>query len=102
MEFKRGNTYSLKVKFLVNNQELDYDTVDKIEFIFGEVKKEIDNSNISLNDDNQLLLYLTQEETFKMNDTIDYQARIKYKNGDVISTDINTANIKDCLFDRII
>lgn len=102
MEFKRGNTYSLKVKFLINNAELDYDAVDKIEFIFGEVKKEIDNSNISLNDDNQLLLYLTQEETFKMKDTIDYQARIKYKNGDVISTDINTANIKDCLFDRII
>lgn len=101
MELRQGNTYSLKVNLKVDGQPIDYTNVDTIELTFGAIKKTYCGEEINVVDD-MLIVDFTQEDTMSLNETVEYQIRIKYKNESVISTDINTANIKECLSETIL
>lgn len=101
MNLRRGNTYTLKVDLKSNGEYLDYSQIEKIEFIFGEVNKTILNKDFNI-DGNSLIIEFSQEETFKLDYTISYQVRVKFKTGDVIASEIYSDNIKDCLSTHVL
>ena len=101
MELRQGNTYSLKVNLKVDGQPIDYTNVDTVELTFGAIKKKYCGDEINVSE-NMLIVDFTQEDTMSLNETVEYQIRVKYKNESVISTDINTANIKECLSETIL
>lgn len=102
MAFYQGDQYSFILKLEVNGDPMVLTDVELIEFTIGQLSK---NWPIDVNYDKeneQFYFPVTQEETFQFGKYEDYQARIKYLNGNVYGTPVNKININETLSRNII
>lgn len=90
MALLQGNSYQLPI--MVKNAKCEIVTpedVARIQFIFGGVVKYYGgNGVVTYNEDTKCFIVpLTEEETFSFNDsTVQWQIRIKYKDGSIDGT----------------
>lgn len=70
----------------------DISTIQKVEFSFGELKKEYPSDNV-LFENGVFRVRFSQPETVALNGIVDIQARVKFGNGDVLPTNIERGNV---------
>lgn len=107
MILTQGSTYKLNVP-LTNSDgtNIDIDIVDIVEFMFQDIRKlygsdgDVTYDNI----DKVFIISLSQEETFKLTEErrISYQARIKYKDGEVKATPIQYGYVSESLSKEVL
>lgn len=85
---KEGNQFYLELQICdENNELLDINTVQKIQFNIGNLTKIYDGTNedIIYDDENKIFkIWLTEEETFKFKDMVNIEARILFKDNNAI------------------
>lgn len=98
---KQGNQFWYGIKLKDKNKEyLNPSNVSKIIFNFDNLTKEYNETSedVIFDEQNNLFkIYLTQEETQKMKDKIKIDARVKFKNEEVLGTHIVETYIFDSL-----
>ena len=103
---KQGNQfwYGIKLKDK-NNEYINISTVEKIIFNFDDLQKEYNeiSENVIFDEENNLFkIYLTQEETQKMQDKVKIDARVKFKNREILGTVITEQFILDSLNQEVL
>ena len=86
MELLQGNTYKINVEIKVDDSDIDINDIEKIQFTFGRKVEKIydgENDDVTYAGNNIFVVKLTQEDTFKFDGTVDYQIRVKFKDGEV-------------------
>lgn len=102
-KYFRGATYELKVNIKVNNKEvLDNSLVDTIQFIFNDINKFYPQDSVYDEENQCYVVYLTQQDTLSFDKPIKQQCRIKFKTGDVASSEIITSNLYPTLSEKIL
>lgn len=95
---RKGNTYQLNVILTDDFGDLlEIDQVSVVEFIFGPVRKLYPEDVEYQHESGTFIVSLTQEDTFKMDRSIPYQARVKFADGAVIATNIYYDSVFDSL-----
>jgi len=105
MGLRRGNTYNLEIRILIDGLALTAGDVNVVEFMFDDLRKVYSETSLDgvTFDTDHFIIPFTQEETFSLNKkSIQYQARIKFTNGDVKGTPVKTANIYESLSQEVI
>lgn len=108
MIISEGNTYNLEIPITVDGDPIDINTVSIVEFMFDDIRKYYGTINglegTVTYDGEQFIVPLTQEDTFRLNgeQSIKYQARVKYTNEQVDSTKIYTGYITDCISKEVL
>lgn len=102
MNFFQGDQYSIMFQILTCQSPLDLTDVATIEFSLGDMVKSYP-IEVEYDEDTHAFLFpVTQAETFKLDGYVDYQARIKYNNGNVYGTPINKIMINNSISSNII
>ncbi len=100
--FKQGNQFYLEIQIEdENNNLLDINGVEKVQFVIDDLVKNYDGSNleVSYDDENKCFkIWLTEEETFNFKKTIDIDVRILYKEGTDGKKTINGSRINGVYF----
>ena len=103
---KQGNQFWYGIKLKDKNKEyLDPSIVSKIIFNFDDLQKEYNETseNVTFDAENNLFkIYLTQEETQKMQDKVKIDVRVKFKNDEILGTVIREVYILDSLNEEVI
>ena len=103
---KQGNQFWYGIKLKGKNKEyLNPSIVSKIIFNFDDLTKEYseESEEVIFDDENNLFkIYLTQEETQIMKDKVKIDARIKFKNEEVLGTHIIETYVFDSLNKEVI
>lgn len=114
MIFQEGNTYLLEIPLTVDGDDIDINEISLVEFTFGNIRKiygsyeedgEIINGDVTYdNEQKQFLIPLSQEETFALNENtlVDYQARIKFVDGSVNGTEIQTGFLQKSISKKVL
>ena len=106
MILTQGSTYKLNVPLTKDGTNIDIELVDIVEFMFQDVRKLYGSDGDVMYDkeNNAFVIPLSQEETFKLNEAsqIEYQARIKYKTGEVKATPIQYGYISESLSKEVL
>ena len=99
---KQGNQFYLEIQIEdENNNLLDINGVEKVQFVIDDLVKNYDGSNleVSYDDENKCFkIWLTEEETFNFKKTIDIDVRILYKEGTDGKKTINGSRINGVYF----
>lgn len=80
----QGDQYDLTFDLTVNNEELDIDTISKIQFKVGNILKTYEandeNSEVTYNTEDKLFYFpLTEDETFALdNSNVNVEIRVKF------------------------
>ena len=100
----RGNEFEISVEMTVNEEPMDIDLVECVEFSFNDTLRKIYPSpSVSFNSNRGcFLIHLTQEDTFSLNYSFLIQARVKFKNGFVFASSVLEKTLKECLSKEII
>ena len=86
---RQGNTYTLAIELQDDiGSVIDIDLVDKVEFVFGSVRKMYPEDVKFDRELGQFIVGLTQLDTFKLDRVVSCQARIKFKDESVTGTAI--------------
>lgn len=103
---KQGNQFWYGIKLKDKNKEyLNPSIVSKIIFNFDDLQKEYNETseNVTFDAENNLFkIYLTQEETQKMQDKVKIDVRVKFKNDEILGTVIREVYILDSLNEEVI
>lgn len=108
MIISEGNTYNLEIPITVDGNPIDINTVSIVEFMFDDIRKyygTIDGLEGTVTyDGEKFIVPLTQEDTFHLNgeQSIKYQARVKFNNEEVQNTKIYTGYITDSLSKEVL
>lgn len=101
----QGNTYYLEVQIYDEDDNLIVlDDIDTVEFCFGKkVTKMYPSESVEYNEsDSKFIVHLSQEDTFSMTDDIEYQFRVKYKDGQVKGTIPTWINVTESISKEIL
>lgn len=100
-ELKQGCTYDLKIK-ITDSEGLSIApvSVDKIEFVFGDVIKLFPSDDVSF--DGVYTVSFSQNDTFRLHPYDKVQIRVKLKNGVVSGTGIQTVNVIESLSKEVL
>lgn len=92
---KQGNQFYLGIKLRDKNGYINIDSVEKIIFQIQEIEKrypeEVEYK------EGEFYIWLTQEDTFKMQDEIEIEARIKFTNNVILGSKIKNVKVKESL-----
>jgi hypothetical protein len=103
---KQGNQFWYGIKLKGKNKEyLDPSTVSKIVFNFDNLIKEYNNTSedVIFDEEKKIFkIYLTQEETQKMKNKVRIDARVKFKNEEILGTPVIETYILDSLNKEVI
>lgn len=106
MILTQGSTYKLNVPLTKDGTNIDIELVDIVEFMFQDVRKLYGyDGDVTYDNDNKVFIIpLSQKETFQLNEEgrISYQARIKYKDGEVKATPIQYGYISESLSKKVL
>ena len=106
MILTQGSTYKLNVPLTKDGTNIDIELIDIVEFMFQDIRKLYgSDGDVTYDNENKVFIIpLSQEETFKLNETsqIEYQARIKYKDGEVKATPIQYGYISESLSKEVL
>lgn len=106
MILTQGSTYKLNVPLTKDGTNIDIELVDIVEFMFQDIRKLYgSNGDVTYDNENKVFVIpLSQDETFKLSgeSQIEYQARIKYKNGEVKATPIQYGYISESLSKEVL
>lgn len=102
-EYYRGATYNLKVKIKEKNgQVIDNRIVDTILFTFNDINKHYPQDGYYDSENQCYVLYLTQEDTLSFGKNVKQQIKIKFTNGDVVSSKILTTSLYPTLSEEVL
>jgi len=91
---KQGNQFYLELQVTDENDELlDITGVNKVQFNFGEMTKvySLDSNDVTYDEENKVFkIWLTEDETFLMKQTIKIDARILFKNDVILGSEIDS------------
>lgn len=103
---KQGNQFWYGIKLKDKNGEYIYpDIVEKIIFNFDDLAKEYNETSekVVYDEENNLFkIYLTQEETQKMQDKVKIDVRVKFKNEEILGSYVTERYIFDSLNKEVI
>ena len=106
MILTQGSTYKLNVPLTKDGTNIDIELVDIVEFMFQDIRKLYgSDGDVTYDNNNKVFVIpLSQKETFELSqDTrISYQARIKYKTGEVKATPIQYGYISESLSKEVL
>jgi hypothetical protein len=106
MILTQGSTYKLNVPLTKDGTNIDVELVDIVEFMFQDVRKLYgSDGDVTYDNDNKVFIIpLSQKETFQLTEEgrISYQARIKYKDGEVKATPIQYGYISESLSKKVL
>lgn len=103
-----GNTYNLEIPLTKDGEAIDINEVSIVEFMFDDIRKyygTIDGLEGTVTyDGEKFIVPLSQQDTFQLNgeDTIKYQARVKFTDDQVQSTKIYTGYITDSISKEVL
>lgn len=101
MAFKKGNTYYLEMPVKINGETLQIENVEKVVFQIGEIRKEYPGEDVKYERE-LFVVYLSQEDTLKLNKDIEYEVAIKFSDGQVIRSEPKTTySIKTIINEEI-
>lgn len=99
---KQGNQFYLDIQVEdENNNLLNINCVEKVQFVIDDLVKTYDGSNLEVSYDNEnecFKIWLTEEETFNFKEVIDIDVRILYKEGTDGKKTINGSRINGVYF----
>ena len=97
MDFKKGNTYSLKVT-------TDLTDINKIIFVFNDIKKtyKSDGTGDVKEEEGILIIPLTQEETLSLQKMVEIEVEVKFNDGEVSRSNIVETNALRTLLNEAI
>lgn len=100
----QGNTYYLKIQIYDDTDNLILvESVDKVEFCFGkDVVKIYPSADVTVTDDSVFIVSLSQEDTFKLKKDVNYQFRVKFKDGQVKGTVPRWINVTESISKEIL
>ena len=105
MALRKGDSYSLPIKILIDGVLLDMGLVDIVEFMFGDIRKvygETSTDDVTYVTDH-FVVPLTQEETFSLKGKlVEYQARVKFTSGEVKGTPIKKCNLYESISQEVL
>lgn len=95
MEFGQGNTYCLPVRLTMDGTVPNIADIEQVEFCFSGIRKVYGTDDAVRFDSASglFLIDLTQEDTFTLSVSVDYQARVLFKDGTVRKTPVYTADV---------
>lgn len=95
MEFGQGNTYCLPVRLTVNGAAPDIGDIEQVEFCFSGLRRVygLDDTVRYDPDSGLFIIDLSQEDTFALAVSVNYQARVLFKDGTVRKTPVYTADV---------
>lgn len=103
---KQGNQFWYGIKLKDKNKEyLNPIYIDKIIFNFDELQKEYnsDSKDVVFDEINNVFkIYLTQEETQKMQSKVNIDVRVKFKNDEILGTAVTEQYIFESLNKEVI
>lgn len=106
MILTQGSTYKLNVPLTKDGTNIDIELVDIVEFMFQDIRKLYgSDGDVTYDNKNKVFIIpLSQKETFQLNEAsqIEYQARIKYKDGEVKATPIQYGYISESLSKEVL
>ena len=114
MIIRQGDTYSLPATILIDGEPIVIENVDVVEFTFGHIIKiygtiegadeeEEPTVGTVTFSEGSFIIPFTQEETFSLDPrNIEYQARIKFIDGDVRGTCIRKGSVFESLSQTIL
>lgn len=109
MIFQKGNNYELEIPLTLDNDELDINNVELVEFMFNDIRKiygeyeENKTGDVTYDTTKKCFIVpLTQQETFSLNNMIEYQARVKFTDDKVMATDIYRGYIKESISKEVL
>ena len=106
MILTQGSTYKLNVPLTKDGTNIDIELVDIVEFMFQDIRKLYgSDGDVTYDNDNKVFIIpLSQKETFQLAEEgkISYQARIKYKDGEVKATPIQYGYISESLSKKVL
>ena len=115
MIFQEGNTYVLQIPLTINDEDINIDEVSLVEFMFEDIRKiygtYINDVNEEVTgdvtydyDEKCFEVKLSQEETFDLrgNNTIKYQARVKFTDNSVSGTNIYNGYLTESISKKVL
>ena len=103
---KQGNQFWYGIKLKGKNKEyLNPSIIEKIIFNFDDLQKEYSETsqNVVFDEENNVFkIYLTQEETQKMQNKVKIDVRVKFKNNEILGTIVTERYIFDSLNQEVI
>lgn len=100
---RQGNTYSLAIELQDEaGSVIDIDLVDRVEFVFGPVRKTYPEDAKFDRDLGQFIVALTQQDTFMLDHVVVCQARIKFKDGTVVGTGITREAVYESISKEVL
>ena len=95
----QGDQYTLPISLSFDNGDiLTPSNVGDIEFFIGKFRKTIETGTVTFDSETgEYLVKLYQVETFMLKGAVKIQARILFKNGDVVGVDLGTFDIEDAI-----
>lgn len=103
---KQGNQFWYGIKLKDKNKEyLNPSIIEKIIFNFDDLQKEYNETsqNVVFDEKNNVFkIYLTQEETQKMQNKVKIDVRVKFKNNEILGTIVTERYIFDSLNQEVI
>lgn len=99
----QGDEFKIKIQLYMNDALLsDLSGISLIEFSVDNLTKSYPDE-VTYDEENQYFLFpLTQKDTFKMKNAVNYQARVKFEDGTVLGTPIYQGNIRDSISKDVI
>jgi hypothetical protein len=102
---KQGNQFWYGIKLKNKGEYLDISTISKVIFTFEDIDKiydELSESVIYDYENNMFKIYLTQQDTQKLQGNVNIDVRVKFKNDEILGTSIHQKYIFDALNKEVI
>ena len=102
MALLQGNTYELPIKVKTcSGNVVTADDVSKVQFVFGNLEKfygENETDGVTFDAERECFVVpLTEDETFAMGGTIQYQVRVQYNTGAIDGSCVKRADVKSSI-----
>ena len=102
MIFKKGNTYELHATI----KNINIQNITKIVFKFNNIEKTYisgeTNTEVAYQEDGTFIVYLSQQETLSLSNTVEYEVAIKFNNNTVKRSPIYTTSSLKTIIQEII
>lgn len=90
---KQGNQFYLCVQILdKDNNVLDINNISKVRFLFNDLVKEYPSEDV-VYDNSNFKIWLTQEETFSMKDSVKLEIRVKFTDDTILGTIVENKTV---------
>ena len=91
----QGDQYKLPIEIKTTEGNAKPATFEDLEIFVGSVRKTLGKGEVSYDDENEtFLVFLTQQETFRLRGDIEVQLRCKFPDGDVVGISAGTVNFE--------